>query len=415
MRGGFPPMLQKKTYKFEVKNVAEDGTFEGYASVFGVTDSDNEVVDKGAFIRTLDHNKGLVPILWQHDTKEPIGWNEFAKEDNYGLYVKGRLLIQESDRARQAHGFMKLAVELGAKPGLSIGFMVPKNGAQIKDGQRHFVEVAWKEYSVVTFPANPDAIVTGVKDEGAMANPYEALFGYVPSDEQKKQFEQAAELIKSGTFEAKAKKPAADTDDDKDPKEDKPTDHRTFDEALAAQIADAQNGYDHRHRIERALSHSIDSIKGADLNRSQKKLKITKAMHCYADAMAEWHHKQLDKEADPYGSSVMMSDANATEEQKAATLDAKKLGRKAAQARTHLKSGNALMSSGHEYMQKGYRMLNDVCRAYYANDVNLPNPAGKSADPMPKGEQEQKSSDSDIDHSLNPTELSDILKALRGE
>ena len=130
--------------------------------------------------------------------------------------------------------------------------------------------------------------------------------------------------------------------------------------------------------------------------------------------MAEWHAKQLDMESADYNPYKGVE--NPTDEQKTAAVSAKTLARKTAQARTHLKDGQALIASGHDHLTKGYKLLQDVSRNYFANDVNLPNPAGKSEDPMPKGEQEQKSSDSDNDHSLlSPEELSTFLSALRGE
>jgi HK97 family phage prohead protease len=56
--------------------VADDGTFEGYGSVFGVVDSYNEVVAPGAFTESLAElaAKGrTVPVLWQHRQDQPIG------------------------------------------------------------------------------------------------------------------------------------------------------------------------------------------------------------------------------------------------------------------------------------------------------------------------------------------------------
>lgn len=160
-------MLQKN-FKLDVKSVEEDGTFTGYASVTGNVDSDNEIIDKGAFKRTLDHTKGVVPILWQHDRAQPVGWNVEALEDAHGLSVKGRLMI-DTELGRYAQSFLKTGLEVGAKPGLSIGFTVPKGGDYHKDGMRHFREVALKEYSIATFQANELAVATAAKEDNADA------------------------------------------------------------------------------------------------------------------------------------------------------------------------------------------------------------------------------------------------------
>src|SRR4051812_29867684 len=160
-------MLQKH-FKLEVKSVEDDGTFTGYASVTGNLDSDNEVIDKGAFKRTLDHTKGVVPILWQHDRTQPVGWNVEASEDGFGLAVKGRLMV-DTELGRYAQSFLKTGLAVGAKPGLSIGFTVPKGTDYIKAGVRHFKEVALKEYSIATFQSNLAAAVSSAKQKKILA------------------------------------------------------------------------------------------------------------------------------------------------------------------------------------------------------------------------------------------------------
>ncbi len=53
----------------KIKSVSENGEFEGYGSVFGVKDQDEDMVVKGAFQKSLDswNEKGALPaLLWQH-------------------------------------------------------------------------------------------------------------------------------------------------------------------------------------------------------------------------------------------------------------------------------------------------------------------------------------------------------------
>ena len=60
-----------------------EGVFTGHASVFNKKDLQDEVVEPGAFKRTLNRKKGKFPLLWQHDKTEPIGMVE-AEEDGRG-------------------------------------------------------------------------------------------------------------------------------------------------------------------------------------------------------------------------------------------------------------------------------------------------------------------------------------------
>lgn len=150
-----------------VKNWDADGSFSGYASVFGVTDSQGEEVASGAFDLSLKAwaQMGKLPkLLWQHDYRRPIGlWREI-REDNHGLYVQGRLLL-ELAQAREAYSLLKN----GVVDGLSIGFMTVRarrvdwrNGAS---QVRVLEEVNLQEISLVTFAANPKAKVEHVKME----------------------------------------------------------------------------------------------------------------------------------------------------------------------------------------------------------------------------------------------------------
>jgi len=157
--------------KFQIHEMNEtEGVFEGYASVFNVLIEDyNEVVEPGAFKQTLRHNGGVVPILYHHDAKAWVGVGLDAKEDNHGLWVRGKLAVDESPRAREVWGLMKLAKQVGMKTGLSIGFRAIKD--QIEKGVRKLKEIAWLEYSITPFPANQFATVTEVR----AVVPYQSL------------------------------------------------------------------------------------------------------------------------------------------------------------------------------------------------------------------------------------------------
>lgn len=146
-----------KAFGFEVKELTDDGTFEGYASIFGNVDAYGDIVEKGAFKKTIKENP-KPPILWQHNPDWPIGVTEEMHEDDTGLYVRGKL-VMEVQQAREAHALMKA----GATKGLSIGYRLIKWLIDQADQVRRLKEVKLMEWSPVTFPANTLARVTGVK------------------------------------------------------------------------------------------------------------------------------------------------------------------------------------------------------------------------------------------------------------
>jgi len=140
------------------KSITEKGEFEGYASTFGNEDLGGDVVEKGAFTKTISENKN-VPILWGHNIREVIGVNKDFSEDAKGLFVKGQLIL-DVQRARETHALMKE----GAVKGLSIGYdAIRVDYSRAKEGVRIINEVKLYEYSVTAFPMNEAAQVTDIK------------------------------------------------------------------------------------------------------------------------------------------------------------------------------------------------------------------------------------------------------------
>ena len=138
-------------------HLAEEGTIEGYASLFGTCDQGGDVVQKGAYAGSLERlakeGRG-VKMLWQHDPAQPIGvWSE-VREDDRGLHVRGRIL-ESVAKGREAAELIRA----GAIDGLSIGYRTLK-ATRDRKGQRLLSELELWEVSLVTFPMLPSARVT---------------------------------------------------------------------------------------------------------------------------------------------------------------------------------------------------------------------------------------------------------------
>lgn len=149
---------------FKVKQVGDDGTFSGYGSVFDLVDSYSDVVHQGAFRESLKSwakRGGLPAMLWQHKFDEPLGIYTRMEEDEHGLYLEGRLLIDDDPLAKRAYAHLKA----GSLTGLSIGYSIPPGGAEWDSGAGVFrlKQVDLWEVSLVTFPANDAARVETVK------------------------------------------------------------------------------------------------------------------------------------------------------------------------------------------------------------------------------------------------------------
>lgn len=148
--------MKIKNLGFKLDGLDADGTFTGYLSVFDVEDSYGEVVRKGAFKKTLKEQERF-PLLNHHDPEQLIGDFE-GKEDKKGLWIKGRLILTVQ-KAKESYDLLRA----GILKGLSIGFQTIKDLWDRDNEIRELLEVKLWEGSLVTFGANPEALIESVK------------------------------------------------------------------------------------------------------------------------------------------------------------------------------------------------------------------------------------------------------------
>ncbi len=149
--------FETKNIEFKIDDVGDDGTFKGYGSIFDNVDSYNDIVKKGAFTKTLNERKN-VKMLWQHDSREPIGVFTKVYEDDIGLVVEGKISL-DVQRGKEAYALLKMdAIE-----GLSIGYSTIVSEYDSKTDIRELKELKLYEVSIVTFPANEKSTIDTVK------------------------------------------------------------------------------------------------------------------------------------------------------------------------------------------------------------------------------------------------------------
>lgn len=143
---------------------------EGYASIFGNVDSYGDVVDKGAFKKTIQERipKGLVPFAADHSWEghKLLGTIEKASEDDNGLLFEASI-----SKAPSADDYYIKMVE-GHLHQCSFSFRTiaenfPKaEGAEVIDGKvvyRHLTELMLLDIAPVVLAANERASITHVK------------------------------------------------------------------------------------------------------------------------------------------------------------------------------------------------------------------------------------------------------------
>lgn len=155
----------------DVKSVQEESGFvriKGMASTPTVDRMGDVVEPMGAKFKTP------MPLLWQHRHDSPVGNVTFAQPTEKGIPFEAELPIILEDgtlKARVDEAIQSL--KYGLVSAVSIGFSAVKDQVErMKDGGLRFKEWEWHELSLVTIPANAQAVITAIKsaDNAALAS-----------------------------------------------------------------------------------------------------------------------------------------------------------------------------------------------------------------------------------------------------
>ncbi len=148
-----------KAVRFAVESVDEaSGEFSGYASTFGNLDDGGDIIEPGAFARTIREDFGRIKILSQHNDYDlPIGRPIELREDEKGLFIRAK--ISDTQKGRDIQTLLKD----GVLNELSIGYDAVSFDFDSEKGIRHLKEVRLWEISVVTWAMNREATIDEVK------------------------------------------------------------------------------------------------------------------------------------------------------------------------------------------------------------------------------------------------------------
>jgi uncharacterized protein len=153
------------------------GIIKGYGSYFGNKDSDNDVIIKGAYKKTIAENGERVKYLYQHDMNQPIGKMTELYEDDKGL-----VFVAEIAKTQLGKDVVEL-MKSGVITENSVGIMpIQKNN---KGDYREITEVKLYEISAVTLAANDQAKILDVK-------------GNVDVEKLSKRYDNLSKLIRKG-------------------------------------------------------------------------------------------------------------------------------------------------------------------------------------------------------------------------
>ena len=147
------PQREYKSASFVLESADEStGEFSGYAAVFGNVDDGGDVIEKGAFAKTIVEDFNRIKILALHNNCWlPVGRPIELREDDRGLFIRGK--ISNTSLGRDIRTLLKDGV-LGE---LSIGYDAVVFDYDSETGIRHLKEIKLWEVSIVTWAMNDQA------------------------------------------------------------------------------------------------------------------------------------------------------------------------------------------------------------------------------------------------------------------
>jgi HK97 family phage prohead protease len=152
--------MEFKKFSLDSENVdIEERKIFGYAATFGNKDLVGDVIVPGAFKKTLEEAGPRVKVFYNHT--QPIGRPLKMEEDEKGLYVEARI-----SKTAKGDEILEL-IKDGAISEMSIAYEVIQD--EKKADGRYLKEIKLFEFGPVDFPANPEAVISGVK---ALADRY---------------------------------------------------------------------------------------------------------------------------------------------------------------------------------------------------------------------------------------------------
>lgn len=146
---------------FQIKAVDETSgkrVFRGMATTPSTDRSGDVVEPKGIEFKLP------LPLLWQHNSREPIGWVTAAKVTDKGIEVDCEIaMVAEpgklKDRLDEAWGMLKAKLVRG----LSIGFNALESARIEGTYGMRFLKTEMLELSAVTIAANAECSITSIK------------------------------------------------------------------------------------------------------------------------------------------------------------------------------------------------------------------------------------------------------------
>ena len=186
----------------------KQGIVSGYFAMFGNKDLDGDIIERGAFSKTIQERgpkgKGLIKYLLDHDRYKAVARIDTLEEDSKGLRYEAKIGTHTLGQ-----DFLKM-IESGLINQHSFGFMTVKQMYDAQSKANRIKEVMMHEGSAIQFlGANPDTTFIDLKSESDAFEYLNRLEKFVKTSDATDEILQKLELRLKSLSELL--KPSADT------------------------------------------------------------------------------------------------------------------------------------------------------------------------------------------------------------
>jgi hypothetical protein len=186
---------KNRSLRMEIKAISEQGSFDGVLATYNSVDLGGDLIEPGAFTKTIQEHGPEVKLLWQHEPANVIG-KLFLVDGPDALRVKGQIAL-DPDIPYSMTAYKLLQKRLLS--GLSIGYDTIKE--QMDNGVRRLKELRLWEGSIVTFPMNELASITSVKRKPPASLGLERKDDF-DTEFAELQIQAAGDMMRSALFQA---------------------------------------------------------------------------------------------------------------------------------------------------------------------------------------------------------------------
>lgn len=168
-------MLHRLATRIEIKAVdTSQRLIDGFAAAIGNKDRVGDIIDQGAFDRTLKENPDVLVFVGHDATRLPVGEPVSMRTEAKGLFTQTR--VYETAAGDELLEVAKQRMASGKTLGMSIGYRTVKD--RYSGGARHLIDLDLVEYSFLASPAlaaNPLATTVGVKAVSLLDESFEDM------------------------------------------------------------------------------------------------------------------------------------------------------------------------------------------------------------------------------------------------